>query len=380
MSLDSANAWAERELHRAVLYGTKDIPPEFAKLPNACIGAGWRHMRAHLPVRMRILFPPPPETAEGIQYSVGFTFGIFDSLISLLELPLQIAIGILKLIQWLAGKPNIWKDLEKLIDQNFSFLWSELKQAGLGDPFTQGVITGRLIVNLVLSFLLIKNLIKKGLSIFTTTSSGTLPGSPEETHIEMENDIASSKIVTQELNAHGITLESAASKTSTAIKSDLEQAREKLVYTLSSIAYSPTRILRVSDYKAFMVDTSGDINPQKAAYELRAALGAERAGLISQIHVRGEQGMNRETGVEFTTVTGEHIQIKFASNSAKFLDKIYSLEIQFKTDPHYKIILDPSLIVPGQSNFDGYSIALNARAKWVSYLEKKVYLMQAHEY
>jgi hypothetical protein len=109
------------------------------------------------------LIPPDPRTEEYIDWMAGFSYGVVDSLIStFVLLPLNLAQSILGICQLVATTQNIWSDLIEYVKKYFK----DLDQANKRDDFTKGKTTGRLLFDLVMAWLLYKD-VSKGIEAAT---------------------------------------------------------------------------------------------------------------------------------------------------------------------------------------------------------------------
>jgi len=87
----------------------------------------------------------------------------------MLLLPLDIATLILDLVKLAATSANILDDLQKHVKAFFGAFKDKLLKAGDSDPFTQGKVTARLLVDLIITVI---NLIKGGAKLFQRFGKG----------------------------------------------------------------------------------------------------------------------------------------------------------------------------------------------------------------
>ncbi len=166
---------ARADVETFVRQGLKTAHPIFDRffVFDSRASAQWAAARKKLPKHLAFLYPPPPGTADYLDYRVGFGFGIIDSLVSLLLMPLDVVLSLLDLIRLLSESSSIWDDLQEIVRNRFSAFFGELAKAGSKDAFTQGKITGRLLVEAVFFVLGAAAGAKAGLKLTKRLRSGS---------------------------------------------------------------------------------------------------------------------------------------------------------------------------------------------------------------
>ncbi len=132
----------------------------FNHLLGGAPAKSWAQARQELPPYLKIFVPPFPGSTEHFEYSIGFLWGLIDTLIGFINIPEQVA-GIFQTLIAISKSEDFWDFLKKLVAETWAAQVQKIMGAGQLKPFDHGKMAAQIGISLVLFVLSAKQLINK---------------------------------------------------------------------------------------------------------------------------------------------------------------------------------------------------------------------------